>query len=465
MSRSSEGAAKSTLIERINKSIVDEAPLPPKGSRTIIWDTDVKGFGVRITSNGTRTYVLKYRTGGRDTPLRWVTIGQHGSPWTPDKARKRAAELLIEVRAGGDPVGERNAEREQAKAAETERKEHLFSVMAEDWFEKHVERGGLRSETDIRGVLDRDLKPAFEGKTIHEITRKMVTKALNDIGKRSGSAANKCHKWLRQLFNWLIKQGDIEHSPVANVAKPFPEPERTRVLNLGELVVLWVALDRMPEPFRSYYRLLILVGQRLREASDAPWSEFDFESGDWFLPSERTKSKRDHLVPMSEQALELLEDIQPDEKLRAGPVFTTNGEVGISGFSKMKEAFEAAIIETIAESPAARELVGSAIAHWVVHDIRRSLSTGCQALGVDLMHSEAILNHAIGKKGSGVARVYHLYDYYDEKAVALEKWGNLIEQAVAAFRRGDVEAIRAMDPARRTKRTRRRQRARKDAMD
>lgn len=63
-------------------------------------------------------------------------------------------------------------------------------------------------------------------------------------------------------------------------------------------------------------------------------------------------------------------------------------------------------------------------------------------MGIDLKHTEAILNHVIGKRASGVASVYLLHDYYDEKAVALEKWGELIESAVAAFRRGDIEAVR-----------------------
>ncbi|WP_293992847.1 site-specific integrase [Sphingomonas sp.] len=442
----------------IKKGVVDTIPLPPKGSRTTVWDREIKGFGVRVASTGVRTYILRYRMGGRDTPVRTVTIGQHGSPWTADQARRRAAELLTEVRSGRDIVAEKEALRVEEKEEFARREERLFEVVVEQWFEDHVQRDELRSEDDIRGVIDRDLKPAFAGRTIDEITRKDVTRALSAIGRRSGSAANKAHKWIRQIFNWLIGQGDIEHSPVDKVERPFPEPSRDRVLRLGELVVLWVALDRIVEPFRTYYRFLILLGQRLREASDAPWSEFDLEVGDWLLPTSRTKSKRDHLVPLSEQAIELLEGIQPDPRRRRGPVFTTNGSVGISGFSKMKAEIDAAIADLLAESEAARALVGDALPHWVVHDVRRSLSTGCQAMGIDLMHTEAILNHVIGKKASGAARVYHLYDYYDEKAVALEKWGDLVEKAVAAFRRGDVEAVRAMDPARRAKRRERRRR-------
>lgn len=456
--KSSAGRRKRSTA-RITKSRVDAEPLPPKGGRTILWDGELKGFGLRIVASGTRTYILRYRMGGRDTPIREITIGQHGSPWTVDQARRRASELLMQVRSGRDLVAEREAASQRSQADEGAREKRMFGVMAEEWFRKHVERDGLRSQRDIRGVLDRDLKPAFADKTIDEITKKDVTDALDTIGERSGSAANKAHKWARQLFKWLKdERGEIAHSPVEGVKRPFPEPSRTRVLSLPELVVLWVALEGLSDPFSSFYRLLILLGQRLREAANAPWSEFDFEAGDWFLPRARTKADRDHLVPMSEQAIELLEDLEPIPSKRLGPVFTTNGKVGISGFSKLKVQIGEQIEKLLGENEKARELAPDGIADWVIHDLRRSLATGCQGLGIDLTHSEAILNHAFGKTLSGVAPVYHLYDYYDEKAEALARWGELIEKAVELFHAGDLDGIRSLDPARRTARRRRRRR-------
>lgn len=447
-------SAKSAV--RINKSTIDAVALPARGKRTMIWDNELRGFGVRIAASGARTYILRYRMGGRDTSIRTVTIGQHGSPWTADQARKRAADLLLQVRLGRDVVADRRADKMKAQDDAIARKERLFAVVVETWFERHVVRDGLRSRRDIRGVVDRDLKPAFEGKTIDEITKNEITRALNAIGVRSGAAANKAHKWLRQMFGWLIDQGELEHSPVAGVKKPFPENSRSRVLSLGEIVVLWVALDGLPTPFRTYYRLLVLLGQRLRETSNVPWSEIDFEADEWLLPKDRTKAKRDHLIPLPAQAICLLSAVQPEPKLRKGPVFTTDGTVGISGFSKMKEAIDAAITGLLDESADAREMVGGVFADWVVHDIRRSLATGCQAMGIALTHTEAVLNHAVFDKVSGVAGLYHLYDYYNEKAEALERWGNLVEQAVALFRRGDLEGVRALDPARRAKADRRR---------
>ncbi len=277
---------------------------------------------------------------------------------------------------------------------------------------------------------------------------------LDAIGARSEPAANKAHKWLRAIYNWLIEKGHIDRSPLDRMGPPYKDTERTRVLRLPELVMLWIALEGIGEPFRSFYRLLILLGQRLRETAGVPWDEIDLDADDWLLPRKRTKNANDHLVPLSPQAAKLLEAMQPKAVLRRGPVFTTNGLVGISGFSKAKAAVDEAIAKLITSDERARALVGEGIEPWVVHDVHRSLATGCQAMGVALAHTEAILNHVSGKR-AGVVGIYHLHDFYDEKAEALDKWGALIAAALERWDAGDIDGIRDLDPARRKRRRRR----------
>ena len=441
-------------IARLTKSSVEAVPRPAKGGRAALWDAEVKGFGVRVTPSGARTYVLRYRTGGRGSALRTLTIGQHGSPWTADQARRRAQELLGQVRSGADPAADRALARREALKGDARRAERLFAVVADRWFRQHVQLGDLRSQKDIEGVLERDLKPAFADRTVDEIDREAVAAALEAIGERSGSAANKAHKWLRQMFNWLIDKGVVATSPLNRMSRPFAENARKRRLTLCELVVLWAALERLPDPFRSFYRLLILLGQRLREVADLPWSEIDVEAADWLVPGGRTKNKLEHLVPASEQAIALLEAMQPDAGLRRGPVFTTDGIVPINGFSKTKARLDEAVAGLVRESDAARALVGDGLAPWVVHDLRRSLATGCQGIGIALEVTEALLNHISGTR-SGIAGVYQLHEYYDEKADALQRWADLLDAALACWARGDVDGVRALDPARRKRRRRR----------
>jgi hypothetical protein len=87
-------------VAYISASVV--STLKPKTSRYVVWDRDLSGFGLRVTPNGERTYVLKYRT--NDGRQRWFTIGRHGSPWTPELARREAHRLLGEIVLGNDPA-------------------------------------------------------------------------------------------------------------------------------------------------------------------------------------------------------------------------------------------------------------------------------------------------------------------------------------------------------------------------
>lgn len=139
-------------------------------------------------------------------------------------------------------------------------------------------------------------------------------------------------------------------------------------------------------------------------------------------------------------------DLNPLAKDRTArsPVFTTDGRVGIGGFSKMKAMLDASVVTVLDRVPAARDALGGTLEPWVVHDLRRTLATGCQAMGVAI---EAILNHISGRRG-GIAGVYQTYDYFDEKADALAKWANLVDTACDRWKAGDVAGILELDPVR-----------------
>lgn len=440
-------------VFRLTKTAVEKIPRPAPGGRSVVWDVEVKGFGVRVAASGTRTYVLRYRMGGRATPLRTFTIGQHGSPWTVDQARRRALDLLAQVRSGVDPAAERAAERGAVARDDAGRAERMFAAVADRWFDQHVRGGGLRSLKDVEGVLERDLKPAFAGMTVDEIDKGAVARLVETVGGRSHDAANKAFKWLRQMTNWMVAMGVIAVTPLAGMRMPYKEGRRTRALSLLELVIVWEAVATLPEPFRDLYRLLILLGQRLCEVANAPWSEFDMTSGDWLIPGARTKNGRDHVVPLPDQALAIVTRIKPDPKARTGPILTTDGKVGISGFSKLKARVDELVHALVTKTGQIPGGVGLHLEEWVVHDLRRSLTTNCQALGIQLPVTEAILNHVSGSK-AGIAGVYHLYDFYDEKADALQRWADLVDAAVARWRSGDLVGVLALDPARRSRRTR-----------
>ncbi len=190
---SEDGVAKDSYtagwsVARLGKSSVEAAPVPAAGGRTVLRDAEVKGFGVRVAPSGARTYVLSYRMGGREAPKRTATIGRHGSPWATDQARRRALELLALVRQGVDPVAEREQAREAVVEEAERRAARSFDLLADRWMREHVRRSGLRSLKDVEGVVERDLKPAFAGRSVDDITRAEVAEALEGIGGRSEAA-------------------------------------------------------------------------------------------------------------------------------------------------------------------------------------------------------------------------------------------------------------------------------------
>lgn len=421
---------------RLTKRTVEAVEIPPASKRAYLWDDRLKGFGVMVTPAGTRCYLIQYKLGGRAGTTRRFSIGHHGNPWTTDLARDRAAELLEMVRRGVDPM---EAERDSAAIAAERRKidqELGFSTFADVFLQKHVDDRQLRSADDIKGVFRRDLKPWFKDKPLHKIDRDDIHELLDHVGERSESAANKCHKWLRKFFNYAVdkKSRHLKASPMHAMSSPYSDGKRTRVLSDDELRIVWEASDKLAAPFRDMVRLLVLTGQRLREVARMSWAELDLDKAEWIIPAARTKNKVAHLVPLSPSVRAILSAVEPEPKHRKGFVLTTDGETAIGGFSKTKAKLDvntsAILARQAAEAglPASKEV--PALDHWVYHDLRRTLATGCQSKGVPLEHTEAVLNHRSGTRG-GIKGIYQLYEYQPEKKAALDLWSSHVTNIIA----------------------------------
>ena len=103
---------------KITKRAVD-ALRSENGAEVVLWDTELKGFGVRAQRGGAKSYILHYRCGvGRSAPIRKLTIGRHGSPWTPEMARSEAKCLLGAIENGADPAADKSARKEAATIAD-----------------------------------------------------------------------------------------------------------------------------------------------------------------------------------------------------------------------------------------------------------------------------------------------------------------------------------------------------------
>lgn len=420
-------------VGRITKRSVEAIPLPVGTARSYLWDDTLKGFGVMVTPAGSRSYLVQYQMGGRGTPTRRYTIGRHGSPWTADKARDHATDVLETIRKGVDPV--HDARERLAKDAEARKvaDELAFETYADLFGRKYIDAKKLRSAADIKSTIRRDLVPAFKKKPLPSIRRPEIIACLEQVADRSTSAAVKADKWLRKMFSWAVERGDLAASPMDAMSKTWADGERDRVLEGDELRAVWMGAEAMPLPYSAFVKVLLLTGQRLREVAGMQWSEVDLEKAVWIIPAARTKSgaktKRDHLVPLAPQVVTILKGVAPTKAARKGPVFTTGGEKPINGFSKPKALLDTHVTAALAKIDNTELPM---MQPWVFHDLRRSFSTGGQKLGFSRDHMHAAVGHVSGGgKSSKLDRTYLLYEFQAEKTAVMAAWARHVEAIVS----------------------------------
>lgn len=404
-----------------NRSItirtIDAVKPCPEGD-VYTWDTNLRGFGLRVTPKGVKSYVLQYRvTGG---PSRRKTIGIHGSPWTTQTARKEAERLLMIVRQGIDPVEAQREARRREKALNV-------SAYCDFFVDLYLQPHWPDTWPEAMRTLENVVKPRWGKRSLMSLKRADMVKLMDEYADRPGRKKY-VHSLLRKMFNWAVDREDIETSPLAGMKAPKAVASRRRVLGQEELVCLWKACDQVGWPWGPYVRLLILTIQRRQEVAEMDWSEIDLVAKTWTLPAERAKNGEAHIVPLTNLAIDQLKAMQPKS---SGLVFTTTGKTAVSGFSKAKRSLDAEMITILKE----RQRTGKggvtvvSIAEWRLHDIRRTGATNLQALGIPIEVTEAVLNHISGTR-AGVAGIYNRYKYEPEKRSALEAWDQRLQEGV-----------------------------------
>lgn len=387
---------------KISKRTVDSLPVGPK--ENYLWDTDLKGFGAKITAAGSISYIIQFRMGGREAKTRRFTIGTHGSPWTPTTARLEAERLLVIVAQGIDPV---DAEKQRRREAV----DLAFSNYA-DLFARSCKRDGWRRlvERSIRLYL----KPTFGMKPLPAITKVDVVSVLDQMPPEQVANRRNVFAVMRRLFRWAVSRGDIDRSPMEGMETPPAVKPRERWLKDGELRHIWNATPECHPCFGPIVRLLIVTGQRREEVSGMNWQELSRFERLWTLPGSRTKNGEPNSIPLNDLAIaELDRQARGDKWPRKGRIFATATGAGFTGYAKGKVKLDSAI----------EERCGEPLDAWRLHDLRRTLATNFQRLGVRFEVTEAVLNH-VGSSRAGVAGIYQRHDWKDEKRQALDAWND-----------------------------------------
>ena len=271
-------------------------------------------------------------------------------------------------------------------------------------------------------------------RALDALTRRRKRKDGDGAGRAKGAAMiGRTAAYGRAAFGWAVKRGSVGTNPFAALPIVKGAAKRERVLSDLEMAEIWRAAGEASVPFGPIIRLLILTGQRRGEVAGMAWSELSDDLTIWSLPAERTKNGTAHNVPLSAPARSLLKPFMcedPGERHASGQlVFPGVAGTPFAGWSKAKVALDKAIMAARAKAAKRGGKAPAPLTPWNVHDLRRTVATGLQRLGVRLEVTEAVLNHISGSRG-GIAGVYQRHDWAAEKRAALDAWAGHVMSIV-----------------------------------
>jgi integrase len=395
--------------------------------RKVIPVDKISGLYLIHQPTDAKSWAVWYRVDGIQTKL---TLGTYPAV-SLKAARKRALEAKGAAAGGKDLAAEKRAAREARKAAHASA--HHVADVVDSFVKKYLAKECKPSwAKEAERLLRVEIVPKFGKKRLGEIEDTDVHALLEEIAERAPRTSNLTFAVFRKLCNWAMSlEGGklIRVSPCAGVKALSEDNERKRVLDDDEIRLAWRAFDSIGWPFGPICWLLLLTGARRAEVAGMKWSELDLSAKpSWTLPGERTKNGEPHDIPLSGAAAEIINAL-PRVEGKAGLVFSTTGKTSVSGYSRAKAAIDRTILEILREERGDDPDKVAAPKHWQVHDLRRTVATNLQKLGVRLEVTEAVLNHISGSR-AGIVGVYQRHEYAEEKRAALDAWARRLEAIV-----------------------------------
>lgn len=377
------------------------------GRDRYLWDGELKGFGVRCRAGGAKFYLIKYRHNGR---VRWHTIGRHGSPWTPETARRQATTLMGEIAAGRDPAGERDASKRRP----------TVTALAEMFLAAHI-TGKRKASTaaHYRDILERIVTPVLGNHIAANITRSDVAR-LHQSMSHAPYQANRMLAVLSVMFNWAERHGyrPDGSNPCRHIGK-YPERKRERFLSETELARLADSLkqaeaDGSENPYTiAAVRLLLFTGARLNEILSLQWANVDMGRATVRLLDSKTGAKSIYLSAPALATLAAIPHIEGNPHVIAG------NRAG-AHLVNLQKAWRR--IRARADLPDVR-----------LHDLRHSFASIAAGSGMSLPMIGKLLGHS---QPATTARYAHLA--HDPARAANEAIGQRIAAAMEGGGGGEI---------------------------
>lgn len=374
---------------RLTRTMVQTLP-PPLIGESVVMDSELSGFGVRVMPSGVRTYFIRYRVdGGRRAPMRRLTIGRHGH-LTPEQAREAARRALAVVALGGDPAADRTQAREARTTAE----------LIDEWLAgpgKRNRHGKIRSVSSYQcdvGRLNRHVKPVLGRVKLPALSRVSIEQLRDAIARGTTAtvektkprgvarvtggegAATRTLRTFSVVLNYAVQRGYIDANPSVAVRKT-PDAKCERFLSPEELARLGGVLRQcevgLDAKAVAVVRLLALTGCRRREIEGLRWAEVDLERGFLRLADSKTGAK---VVYLSGAAAEIIGH-QPRV---AGSAWVFPGSVGTSHYQGTPKIWVR--VRRAAGLPDVR-----------LHDLRHTYASQGLAVGASLEVVAELLGH------------------------------------------------------------------------
>jgi|SRR5580704_568829 integrase len=387
---------------------------PPSAGNHIHYDGEIKGFGLRVTTSGSKSFVLNYRFNGKE---RRYTIGPFPE-FSLETARDEAFELRKSISNGLDPFVEKQTKLRDA--TESEARLRTMRDLATEYLDRHAKvHKRPQSIRDDKAMLDGVILPQLGRIRVASVSRRDVS-GLHTSLQATPYRANRVLALLRKMFNFAISDNEREwgmaQNPASGVQK-FHEEKRDRWLSEDELERLSLAMENYPdkraqlaevsEKQRAFVRsealravnairLITVTGARKSEALCAMWPHLDLKRGVWTKPSHSTKQNRIEHVPLNDQAIAFLKSLPREgEYLFPGRMGAHLTDVKFPWAAICKDA----------------ELEGIRI-----HDLRHTYASHLVSRGVSLPIVGKLLGHT---QAQTTARYAHLADNQVREAANL----------------------------------------------
>ncbi|MCP4192806.1 MAG: tyrosine-type recombinase/integrase [Planctomycetaceae bacterium] len=391
------------MKRKLTDRFLDSIKAPEVG-RASYSDALRNGLQLRVGPSK-RSWMYEKRV--RGGPKRKHSLGTWPAMSLAD-ARALALEIQAEAERGIDRVANAEAARLAAERDCAAQKTVADALERYEQLKLSTLRTGQERARELRKALS-----GYLDRHISDLSRAVLQDAI-DAKAEAGRLvyANRIRAYLRAFTKWAYGRDYIAEDVGQRLDAATTEAPRDRVLSLEEVRAIYQATFELGPMWGPMFRLLIVTGQRRSEIAKLKWPSVDLDGCRMVLAGSETKNGKPHITHLSSAAHAELAELARQGRDR-DLVFTTTGTTAVSGISKAKRRLDS--------------ILGDAVAHWRLHDLRRAMATYLAGAGIAEGVVDRIQNHsASGSAPSAVARVYQQADLLPQRAAALDKWADMV---------------------------------------